>query len=109
MPSQPTVECVASHKARLIQDATATVPYRSLSQISQVRGQELQRVASTAETLTAQAPSPGMVPAAEASAAGSLASLSTQVHTFCPATLISRAGQGCKEKDGWSRRTATPR
>jgi hypothetical protein len=36
-------------------------------------------VASTAESLTAQAPSPGMVPAAEASAAGSLASLATQV------------------------------
>ena len=49
------------------------------TQISQTRGQELQRVASTAESLTAQAPSPGMVPAAEASAAGSLASLATQV------------------------------
>ena len=36
-------------------------------------------MASTAESLTAQAPSPGMVPAAEASAAGSLASLATQV------------------------------
>ena len=39
-------------------------------------------MASTAETLTAQAPSPGVVPAAEAAAAGSLASLATQVGSF---------------------------
>lgn len=64
-------------------------PHRvcSLQQISQTRGQELQRVASTAESLTAQAPSPGMVPAAEAAAAGSLASLATQVQYSCSTWL----------------------
>lgn len=54
-------------------------------------------MASTAETLTAQAPSPGMVPAAEASAAGSLASLSTQVHTLCPDLMC---GPGL-QREGW--------
>lgn len=55
-------------------------------------------MASTAEGLVAQQPAPGMAPAAEVAAAGSLASLATQVTLV----LLADAAAICPHRAGRS-------
>ena len=67
-------------------------------------------MAAAAEHLTAHAPAPGVVPAAEAAAAGSLASLATQVtlqaHDLrkSKALALLRRGhcQDCRSQTQWA-------